>query len=309
SRLAPLADLIRSGQGANHHQGGEPHGQSSYFGRRAAGARAELHARRTRPATGAGRGRACDPDHRGGAHRHRAAHREPQAAAPGSRAAARAGPRRRCARGLQPRGRQPHRRGARARSRSSPSRPSTGKESAMNRQLLEKPFEPAQIRQRKGRNGVLDYVEGHSVIARLNQALEGAWSFEITHHEVREDEVLVLGKLTAEGITKMAFGTSQVTAERGTGALVSLGDDLKAAATDALKKGATFLGVGLHLDADKPLAGREAAMRAGAPPRPPGPPGTPPVRPASSSPAPPPASNGNGGPPRNSAGAWPAQRR
>ena len=27
----------------------------------------------------------------------------------------------------------------------------------MNRDLLEKPFAPAQIRQRKGRNGMLDY--------------------------------------------------------------------------------------------------------------------------------------------------------
>ena len=44
----------------------------------------------------------------------------------------------------------------------------------MNRALLERPFEPAQIRQRKGRNGVLDYVEGHTVIARLNEALDGA---------------------------------------------------------------------------------------------------------------------------------------
>jgi len=60
----------------------------------------------------------------------------------------------------------------------------------MNRQLLEKPFEPAQIRQRKGRNGMLDYVEGHSVIHRLNEALDGAWSFEIMQHEIREDEVL-----------------------------------------------------------------------------------------------------------------------
>jgi len=73
----------------------------------------------------------------------------------------------------------------------------------MNRELLEKPFEPAQIRQRKGRNGLLDYIERHNVVHRLNEALDGAWSFEITHHEVREDEVLVLGKLTAEGITKM----------------------------------------------------------------------------------------------------------
>src|SRR5438552_19042939 len=96
----------------------------------------------------------------------------------------------------------------------------------------------------------------------------------------------------------MQFGVSQLTREKGTGALVSLGDDLKAAATDALKKCATFLGVGLHLYADKPLAGRAAAMRAGAPARPPGPPGTPPARPASSAAplpsSPTPSPNGNG---------------
>ena len=139
----------------------------------------------------------------------------------------------------------------------------------MNRHLLEKPFEPAQIRQRKGRNGMLDYVEGHSVIHRLNEALEGQWSFEIMQHEIREDEVLVLAKLTAEGITKMNFGVSQVTRERESGALVSLGDDLKAAGTDALKKCATFFGVGLHLYAEKPLAGRGPTARSvPAPPAP-----------------------------------------
>jgi recombination DNA repair RAD52 pathway protein len=106
----------------------------------------------------------------------------------------------------------------------------------MNRELLEKPFTPEQIRQRKGRNGLLDYVEGHSVIQRLNEALEGAWSFEIVQHEVREDEVLVLAKLSAEGLVKMNFGVSQVTRERESGALISLGDDLKAASTDAVRR-------------------------------------------------------------------------
>jgi len=139
----------------------------------------------------------------------------------------------------------------------------------MNRELLEKPFAPAQIRQRKGRNGLLDYVEGHSVIQRLNEALDGAWSFEIVHHEIREEEVLVIGRLTAEGITKMAFGGSQVTRERESGALISLGDDLKAASTDAMKKCATFLGVGLHLYAEKAIGGRAPAARGvAAPPRP-----------------------------------------
>jgi hypothetical protein len=123
----------------------------------------------------------------------------------------------------------------------------------MNRELLEHPFDSVQIKQRKGRNGVLDYVEGHTVIARLNAALDGAWSFEVVVHEVRDHEVLVLGKLTAAGIVKMQFGASQVTRDRETKALISLGDDLKAAATDALKKCATFLGVGLHLYAERPL--------------------------------------------------------
>jgi len=119
----------------------------------------------------------------------------------------------------------------------------------MNRQLLEKPFEPAKIKQRQGRNGMLDYVEGHSVIQRLNDAFEGAWSFEVLKHEIVEDrdEILVLGKLSAEGVVKMQFGTTQITRERDSKAIVSIGDDLKAAATDALKKCATFLGVGLHL--------------------------------------------------------------
>lgn len=161
----------------------------------------------------------------------------------------------------------------------------------MNRELLEKPFTPAQIRQRRGRNGLLDYVEGWSVIQRLNEALDGGWSFEITHHDVRQDEVLVLGRLTAGPVIKMQFGVSQVTRERESGQPVSLGDDLKAAATDALKKCATFLGVGLHLYADKPLAGRGAARANGV-----GGNGGPPRRPVQPQ-APPPASgpsNGNG---------------
>src|SRR5262245_50390418 len=154
----------------------------------------------------------------------------------------------------------------------------------MNRALLEKPFEPGQIRQRRGPYGPLDYVEGHSVIARLNEALEGAWSFEIVQHEVHGDEVVVLGKLTAETIVKMNFGVSQITRKEG-GAVVSLGDDLKAAATDAMKKCATFLGVGLHLYAEKPLNGRAATGRPSngttRPPAGPGRPGTPAATPAS----------------------------
>jgi hypothetical protein len=124
----------------------------------------------------------------------------------------------------------------------------------MNRALLEKPFEPSQIKQRQGKFGhILDYVEGHVVTARLNEAFESNWSFEVVKYRIIKDpgEVLVLGKLTAEGVTKMAFGSKEIERSKDTKAIISLGDDLKAASTDALKKAASLLGVGLYLYSDQ----------------------------------------------------------
>ena len=122
----------------------------------------------------------------------------------------------------------------------------------MNRQLLEQAFGPEEIKQRDGSFGqTLAYVSGHTVIQRLNDAFESAWSFEIVSHEIQQDEVIVLGKLTAESTVKTQFGSSRITRARETGEMISLADDLKSAATDSLKKCATLLGVGLHLYADK----------------------------------------------------------
>jgi hypothetical protein len=120
----------------------------------------------------------------------------------------------------------------------------------MNRDILEQPFGPEQIKQREGNFGrMLDYIEGHAVIQRLNDAFDADWSFTIINHEVYKetDEVIVIGQLNAGGIVKSQFGSSRITRARGTGDIVSLADDLKAAATNALKKTATLLGVGLHL--------------------------------------------------------------
>jgi len=120
----------------------------------------------------------------------------------------------------------------------------------MNRELLEKPFDPDQIKQREGKFGkILDYVPGHSVIQRLNDAFDAQWSFEIVRFDMLEDkdEIIILGKLTANGIVKSQFGSSRITKAQETGEVISLADDLKAAATDAIKKCATLMGVGLHL--------------------------------------------------------------
>lgn len=120
---------------------------------------------------------------------------------------------------------------------------------ALNCEVLEKPFPPEQIKQRAGNFGKLDYIEGHAVIQRLNDALEGMWSFEIINHHIneKEGEVLVIGKLTVGDIVKMQFGSSQITKAKQSGDIISIADDLKAAATDSLKKCATQMGVGLYL--------------------------------------------------------------
>jgi hypothetical protein len=132
----------------------------------------------------------------------------------------------------------------------------------MNRQLLEQNFSPEEIKQRDGSFGqTLNYVSGYTVIERLNQAFESLWSFEIISHEIHQDEVIVIGKLSAEGIVKSQFGSSRITRTRETGEVVSLASDLKSAATDALKKCATLLGIGLHLYADKPSTAASTSQK------------------------------------------------
>ena len=72
--------------------------------------------------------------------------------------------------------------------------------STIDLQALTCPFPPEQVRQRKGRSGrTLDYLETRSVIARLNEAFGGEWSFVIGSHWREEDEVVVC--TTGDGTT------------------------------------------------------------------------------------------------------------
>lgn len=115
------------------------------------------------------------------------------------------------------------------------------------REILEREFEPNLIKKRKGRGGmVLDYLETASVIRRLNEAFGSEWNFRILEHGVDTEAkaVWVLGELTAVGLTKQQFGAKDIY-EKST-----LGDNLKSAASDCLKKCATLFGVGLHLYED-----------------------------------------------------------
>jgi len=108
------------------------------------------------------------------------------------------------------------------------------------------PQEFVKTRPGKG-NRNFTYVEGGYVIARLNQMFKNCWDFKIINERVEPNEVIVRGVLivkdfrTGYKVTKTQYGT------RDRNAGVPLGDTMKAAATDCLKKCASLLGVALDV--------------------------------------------------------------
>ena len=133
----------------------------------------------------------------------------------------------------------------------------------MNRELLRRPFPGEQVKTRPGQHGkTLSYVDVSTVLQRLHEACD-VLSFEVVRHEVLEDEVIVVGRLSADGIVNVDFGCASITRD-GAGLPVSIGDDLKAASSDAIKRCARLLGCPLDLHAHA-----ERGSRAAHPVRPP----------------------------------------
>jgi hypothetical protein len=105
------------------------------------------------------------------------------------------------------------------------------------------------------RGGVqITFITGEQCTSRLNEVLGvGGWSFRILRHEIHAeaDEVWALGEIIAEidgkTVTRQQFGSQKIKRSRSTGAPLDLGFDLKGASTDAMKKCASLLGVGLYL--------------------------------------------------------------
>jgi hypothetical protein len=120
---------------------------------------------------------------------------------------------------------------------------------------------PFDVTFKDTRGGIeLEYITGEQAITRLNETLGvGGWSFRIVEHGIHgeADECWVLGEMTAivpsvEGtgfatVTRQQFGSQKVKRSRASGTPLDIGFDLKGAATDALKKCASLLGVGLYL--------------------------------------------------------------
>ncbi len=114
----------------------------------------------------------------------------------------------------------------------------------MNRKMLTQPWPPEAIRSRPGYNGeTVPYIDIATILARLDAAVDH-WDFRVLRYEVLDSEVVVLGELVADGVTKCAFGGANIALDR-SGQIISTADSLKAGAADALRKCASLLGVPL----------------------------------------------------------------
>ena len=114
---------------------------------------------------------------------------------------------------------------------------------------------PFETTFRDVRGGIeLEYITGEQCVSRLNETLGVAgWNFSVKEHGINAeaDEAWVLGEITANFggalVVRQQFGSQKVKRSRATGTPLDIGFDLKGAATDALKKCASLLGVGLYL--------------------------------------------------------------
>lgn len=116
----------------------------------------------------------------------------------------------------------------------------------LNLILKNTPKQYVHQRPAKG-GGTWDYVTGGYVKKCLNLMFGWDWSFEIVEEKIMHGEAIVKGKLTCNSggrsIVKMQYGNKDIMCKKGTDIPLSIGNDLKAAATDCLKKCAAEIGI------------------------------------------------------------------
>ena len=112
--------------------------------------------------------------------------------------------------------------------------------------LMKTPKQYIHKRPAKG-GGEWEYVTGGYVRKLLNLMFGWDWDFEILDEKILHGEAIVKGRLTCRSngrtIIKTQFGNKDVICKRGTDIPLSIGNDLKAAATDCLKKCAAEIGI------------------------------------------------------------------
>jgi recombination DNA repair RAD52 pathway protein len=127
--------------------------------------------------------------------------------------------------------------------------------SAEQMNFLLKPTPKAFRKMRPGKGGgQWEYVSGTYVKKVLNLMFGFDWSFEVKQFQINDTakQCHVLGRLTCRGtngreIVKEQFGRVDIKYRQGGTQPLDLGNDLKAATTDALKKCAAELGIAMDV--------------------------------------------------------------
>ncbi len=104
------------------------------------------------------------------------------------------------------------------------------------------------VKKRPGKGGgQWEFVTGGYVKKCLNLMFGFDWDFEVIKFEVIGKQAIVLGKLTCRSgnrtIIKQQFGRQDIKYRKDTNEPMDLGNDLKGATTDALKKCASEIGI------------------------------------------------------------------
>jgi Rad52/22 family double-strand break repair protein len=125
------------------------------------------------------------------------------------------------------------------------------------RQIMTQRTPEQEVRTRPGRGGKpLKYTDGAYVIRTLNEGFGWDWDFVADNEQLIEFngqpfEVKVRGTLTVRykglSVTKTQFGCQPIEMLSNGTKPVSIGDAYKGAATDAMKKCASLLGIALDL--------------------------------------------------------------
>jgi len=119
---------------------------------------------------------------------------------------------------------------------------------AFQLQMLLKKTPKTYIKSRPAKGGgTWDYVSGGYIRKVLNMMFGWDWDFEIKDKQFMFGQVIIEGKLTVRSggkkIVKEQIGKKEVVFKKGTSDPLDIGNDFKAAATDALKKCAAELGI------------------------------------------------------------------
>lgn len=112
--------------------------------------------------------------------------------------------------------------------------------------LSNTPSQYIKERPAKG-GGKWKYVTTGYIRKVLNLMFGWDWDFEIVESKELHGEIIVLGRLTCRTpkgtIVKMQYGNKEIIYRKGTKDPLSVGNDFKAASSDALKKCAAEIGI------------------------------------------------------------------